>query len=138
MDFAVVTQLIPLIANQIGVAPTQLLFYLAVFTTGCNVVSRLIPDDATGWLGQVQRVTKVLGVHVSNRVTEGVKTSDVIKEVVGATVRQEASERIQDLAGQAEALIPEVTDAADAAEKIIRDPFGEASRRIQEHYNRER
>lgn len=69
--------LIPMIATEFGIAPSSLLFYLAIVTTLANVTARLIPNDAVGWRGTVRTLASVLGVYVSSRVSRGVTVNDV-------------------------------------------------------------
>jgi hypothetical protein len=104
--------LIPDIARLLGISQADTLFYMGVLVAAANIVSRLIPDDATGPLGTVQKIAQFIGLHVENRVTKGVTTTDVVKQVVGVQVTGRAEEEIKELAGESEALIPQVLDPA--------------------------
>lgn len=106
--------LIPDIARLIGVDETNLVFYIGVLVAASNIISRLIPDDATGPLAMVQKVAKFIGLHVQNRVTKGVTTADVVKTVVGAEVPGKAEEEIRELASQDDSLIPQVVESPPA------------------------
>jgi hypothetical protein len=71
--------LIPMVADQLGIPPSSLVFYLFVLSGLANVTARLIPDDATGWKATVRKVASIVGVYVSSRVTSGVTVNDVAK-----------------------------------------------------------
>lgn len=76
MDIA---NLVPEIAKWLGLAPSTLLLIIMVISTIANVLARRIPDTATGWLGAVRTVCKVIGAHVNSRIAPGVTLSDVAK-----------------------------------------------------------
>lgn len=83
-------QLIDSIARELGLTGVTLLVILLVVSKGCNLVARLIPDNATGWKGVVRKIAAVVGVYVSSRIASGVSTADVAKGLVnnGAMVVQ--------------------------------------------------
>lgn len=68
--------LVPHVAQWLGIQPSTALFFLMVIVSGSNVVSRLIPEDATGFLHFVRVVTKFIGLHVTNRVTGNLTLND--------------------------------------------------------------
>lgn len=125
MDLSFIEHLIPDVAGWLNVEPATLVALIGFVLGACNLAGRLIPDDAEGVLGWVRRICKFLGVCASNRVSSGVKTSDVIKSVVGERVEYEASERIREGAEKVGALIPDVVhDIADEIPaEIVEDPF---------------
>lgn len=47
-----------------------------------QLVAKLIPDDATGILGLVRKIAKVLGAYASNRVKAGVSVNDLSKTIL--------------------------------------------------------
>lgn len=100
--------IIPIIANGVGVSPSSFLAYLGVIILVARLVSRLIPDDATGPLSIVRKVAAFISVDVSNRLTKGVSQTDVTKKLVGLAVEKKVEDVITDAASKAEALIPEV------------------------------
>lgn len=67
-----------------GLQPATLVLLGGVIITVSNALSRLIPDDATGFLGFVRSVTKLIGVNISSRVTSGVTISDVARTLLAA------------------------------------------------------
>lgn len=112
MDLSILEALIPDLAGWLNVEPATLLLYIGVFCTLCNITSRLIPDDSTGALGYLQRICRILGAHVENRVAPGVKTVDVVKDIVGAHIERRAQDKIRDLASDTESLIPDAIERA--------------------------
>lgn len=78
------------IAELLGLEGTSLLACLAVISLICRLIGKSIPDDATGVQGMIRRVTKLLGLYVSNRITSGTSVSDVAKTVVN----EELSDRL--------------------------------------------
>lgn len=74
-----ITLIVTTLAGWLGVTPAIILGYIGVLVAAANVISRLIPDDATGWLHVVRMITKFIGVNVTNRVTSGVTQTDVNK-----------------------------------------------------------
>lgn len=78
--------LIPLIAMRLGVEPEVLIALLPTLVFLFNLISRLIPDDSTGALGVLNKVFKVLGLYVSNRVSKGVSMAAVAKTVMEGDV----------------------------------------------------
>lgn len=74
--------LLTLLEKWTGIgAATWVLVFLGLVQV-CNFVTRLIPDDETGWLKQVKRVTRIIGLYTSNRVSKGVTVNDIAKSTV--------------------------------------------------------
>ncbi len=71
------TNFLPVIAGWLHMAPSQLLLYIGALIATCNIVTKLIPNDAVGWLGTVRKVTAIPAMYVSSRVTSGVTIADV-------------------------------------------------------------
>lgn len=117
-----ITDFIPQIAEHIGIAPSQLTFYLILVSALCNMASRLIPDDTPGILGAVRKITTVIGMYVPNRITGGVTTADVAKAVVTDRVdeiKQTVSEALPD---EAEEFVEKVIPAFPGlAGKIVKE-----------------
>lgn len=65
-----------------GLQPATLVLLGGLIITISNVVSRLIPDDATGFLGAIRIVTKLLGANVASRITSGVTVNDVTRSLL--------------------------------------------------------
>lgn len=124
MDLSFVESLIPNIAAWLNLDPATVLLLVLLVSVAANVAARLIPDTADGWLGEVRKICKVLGVYAQNRVAPGVKTADVVKQVVGQRVNEEVRDTIHEMASEADALIPEVVHPT------VKDPFGQAAERL--------
>lgn len=84
MDISLVEALIPNVAGMLGIEPATALLIVGVVVSVCNLLGRLIPDDATGWLGVVRKVCKFVGLYTSNRVSSGVSVNDVTKAMLDA------------------------------------------------------
>lgn len=84
-------QILNYLAGALGVDSTTFLLILAVVVAVCNLVGRLIPDDATGALGVFRKVAKVVGLYVSNRVTDGVSVNDTARVVAGVAPQSSVS-----------------------------------------------
>lgn len=80
------SDLIDPIADYFGISGASLLATLAVTSLVCNLIGRLIPDDATGWQSVVRNVAKVIGLSVSSRLTKGVSVSDVAKVLLESRI----------------------------------------------------
>lgn len=74
--------LIELIARQLGLTDAQLGITLLFVVLVSNLASRLIPDDSTGWLGLVHKLTKIVGLYASNRISKGVTTTTAVKAML--------------------------------------------------------
>lgn len=78
------------LANQLyealGLKGTPLVVFLILLSMLCQLITRLIPDDSTGWRKTLRCITSVIGLYASNRITAGVTVTDVVKEV--AKVRE--------------------------------------------------
>ena len=81
MDLSGIEDLIPNLAGLLGIEPATALLIVGILVSLCNLAGRLIPDEATGWLGTVRKVCKFVGLYASNRVTKGVSVNDVAAEV---------------------------------------------------------
>lgn len=79
------TDLIESIASTVGMDAGTLLGFLALLSMGCRFVGKSIPDDTTGILGVIRKVCKFLGLYVSNKVTSGVTTNDVVKSLTATS-----------------------------------------------------
>lgn len=117
MDLSGIEYFIPNIAAYFNVDPATILMLVGAICTIANVLSRVIPDDAIGFWGVVRKIASILGVYVSNRVSTGITTNDVIKKVVGGEVGRVANQAILEAASDAESLIPEVVQ--DGGDLVI-------------------
>jgi hypothetical protein len=73
------------LATLFGVDPSTFLLIVGLVVCVCNLAGRYIPDDATGTLGVVRKIAKVLGLYLSNRVSSGVSVNDTARAVAGAS-----------------------------------------------------
>lgn len=67
------------ILRQLGFDGVGIIALYAFLALASRVIARLIPDDKTGFLGLIRKVTRVIGIDVSNRITAGVSINDVSK-----------------------------------------------------------
>jgi hypothetical protein len=92
-------QLILLIPNLLGIDPGQFALWLVVIVTVANVVSKLIPESATGWLGVVRKIASIVGIALANRITPNVSSKDISKAIAAgipdSTVK-EAADKLQE------------------------------------------
>lgn len=102
---------IPQLANQFGIAPSQLIFYIGFVTFASNMAARLIPQDATGKLGAVRKVCAIVGAYVPSRVTGNISVTDVAKAIVTNRV-EDVKQEVIEAASDPAALIPQVAEAA--------------------------
>ena len=73
------SNLAPDLGKLLGLQPSTLVLLLFIITTAANAGARLIPADATGFLGVLRKACSIIGVYVQNRVTSGVTVTDVAK-----------------------------------------------------------
>lgn len=106
MDLSVLQDILPDLAGYLNLDPATVLLYIGIICTGCNIVGRLIPDDATGVVGQVRDIVKMIGFYAPNRVSRGVTVNDVVNQVIGAG----DSNRVVEMAKDDDALVPEVVE----------------------------
>lgn len=81
-DLSGIEQLIPPIAQFFGIEPATALLIVGLIVTVANITGRLIPDDATGTLGTVRKIAKVIGLFVPNRIAPRISVNDVAKAAV--------------------------------------------------------
>lgn len=55
---------------------------LVIVVILAQLIGRLIPDDATGILGVIRKVAKVVGLYVANRVTADKDTDAAAREAI--------------------------------------------------------
>lgn len=84
MEQAILDQLINGLASVFGVEDATLVAVLVLLAALANLVSRLIPDDSTGWLAVVRKVAAVLGLYVPNRISRNTTSRDAEKVALEA------------------------------------------------------
>lgn len=67
------------ILRQLGFDGVGLVALYSMLVLGCRLTARIIPDDKAGFLGLIRKVSRVVGLDLSNRITSGVSISDVSK-----------------------------------------------------------
>lgn len=82
MNLSGLEDLIPPIAQMLGIEPASLLLFLGILIIIARIVSRVIPDDQAGPLGFVRRIASLIAIEVGNRVAPGVTVNDIAKAVV--------------------------------------------------------
>lgn len=88
MDLSGIENLIPNLAAFFNVDPATILLLVTIFVALCNLAGRIIPDDATGVLGTVRKVCKLIGLYASNRVTKGVSVNAVANVLLDSKVTE--------------------------------------------------
>lgn len=88
------TLILTFIAGQTGVSMPVLLGYVGILVAAANMISRWIPDDATGVLNVVRQICKFIGMNVSSRISSGVTLNDAAKVTMSFP---EAQAKIDDI-----------------------------------------
>ncbi len=83
MDLSGLEALIPNIAAFFNVEPATVLLFVGVLVAVCNLAGRLIPDTATGVLGTIRKICKLVGLYASNRVTPNASVNDAARVITG-------------------------------------------------------
>lgn len=73
------------IAHLLGVPAAYVPLILMIIVAVSNIIGKLIPESATGWLGTARKIANIIGLYVSNRITPNITQSDVTKSIA-ATV----------------------------------------------------
>lgn len=96
MDISFIEALIPNIAAFFNIEPATVLLLWIVGATMCNITSRMIPDSAGGWLGTVRNITRVIGLHVPNRVLPRVTVDELAADAVVAATQKGVPSQVRD------------------------------------------
>lgn len=67
-----------------GIDAASWVLFFGVIVAVCNYITRIIPDDETGWLRTVKVITRGIGLYTSNKVSKDVTVNDVAKTVIDA------------------------------------------------------
>lgn len=116
-----ITLIIDMIASQLGLTDNQLGITLLFIMLFSNLASRLIPDDSTGVLGVLNKVTKILGLYASNRISQGVTTTTAVKAMLPDEFfedKGELGEKLEDMNPIA-GVRPENQDPIVVAARVI-------------------
>jgi hypothetical protein len=79
------------ILKNLHLTGVSLITVFVLLSMICQMITRIIPDDATGWKCVVRKICAVIGLYVAHRVTSGVSTADVARDVM--TRRQPYEDR---------------------------------------------
>jgi hypothetical protein len=74
-----INQLVDSFASKLGLTGTSLIATFAILMFVCQAIGKAIPEDATGALGFLRKVCKVIGLYVTNRVTNGLTITQAVK-----------------------------------------------------------
>lgn len=92
-------QILLLLPKLLGLDPATFAVYLVILVTVANIVSKVIPESTTGWLGYVRKVASILGIALANRITPNVSSKDIAKAISAGIPDQavkEAASQLQD------------------------------------------
>ncbi len=112
-------EFISLVPGLLGVDRITFYATLAMVATIANLLGRLIPDSATGPLGIVRKVCKVLGLYVSNRISPHVTTNQVARAVVAAVPDSKILGSSEDLQAAVRLGVPYGENAGEFADAIL-------------------
>src|SRR3546814_20802821 len=83
---------IPDLAKLLGVEPSTALLIVGLLIALMNLGGRLIPDDATGWLGVVRKICKLVGLYASNRIRSKLTVNKIAEPTgIGRTTWRESA-----------------------------------------------
>lgn len=82
VDLSGIEQYIPHLAQWLGIEPATALLFVGIIVMVANLTGRLIPDDATGILGVVRKLCKIIGLYASNRIASGLTVNEVARTTV--------------------------------------------------------
>ena len=74
--------IIDLITRFLGIDAEYLALILGIVIAVCNLIGKAIPDSATGFLGTLRKIAKVLGLYIGNRITTNVSANDTARALV--------------------------------------------------------
>jgi hypothetical protein len=97
-------QLALALAKALGVTPLTIVGFLPILVMLANFVSKLIPDDATGWRAWVRKVAAFIGLAYANRVTSNLTTADVAAMFLRTKGIPVSPEKIDEVSNKVEAL----------------------------------
>lgn len=71
-----------------GIEASSWVLFAGMLVAVCNLITKKIPADSTGWQAKVRAVTAFLGLVMSSRVTSQATTMDVVKTMADHGVGQ--------------------------------------------------
>ena len=74
-------QILVALPSILGLDPGTFALLLGIVMLAANVTSKVIPESATGTLGVVRKISSIIGVSLSNRITPNVTQKDISKAV---------------------------------------------------------
>src|SRR3546814_18300778 len=72
----------PELAKVLVVEPSTCFLFVGLLIALMNLGGRLMPDDATGWLGFVRKMCKLVGLYASNRITSKLTVNKIAETTV--------------------------------------------------------
>lgn len=69
------------LAAYFGIDGVTLLVMLIIVSMASQLLARMIPDNATGWLGYARRAASIIGLYTSSRLTKDVTLKAAVKHV---------------------------------------------------------
>lgn len=97
-------QLAVALAKMVGVTPLTIVGFVPILVMLANFISKLIPDDATGWRAVVRKIAGFIGLAYANRVTSSLTTADVATMFLRTKGIPVGAEKIDEVATKVEAL----------------------------------
>ena len=124
-------EIVLLIAAWLGISPVTLIVMLPASVAVANVVTRVIPDDATGVLRLVRLATKFIGLYAANRVTSGVTVNDVAKTFAdGVRSAQAAKDKLDALGVKQANEVLNQRGLRDASGRFVSRTDGSVSHKV--------
>lgn len=79
-----------------GLQPATLVLLGGIIVTISGALSRVIPNDATGFLGFIRVVASLIGIAPANRITSGVTVNDVAQSLLSPhDSKEEVTEQLK-------------------------------------------
>lgn len=116
-------QILQAIPNLLGLDPATFTLLLVVIATLSNIVSKLIPESATGTLGVIRKVAAFLGLALANRITPHVTSKDISKAVAAGI----PDEKVKEAAAALQEAVQTGHGSAALAEAIVDVGVGDAT-----------
>lgn len=89
-----------------GIDAASWVLFAGMMVAVCNLITKKIPADATGWQGKIRSVTAFLGLVMSSKVTQGTTTMDVVKTMADHGVGQGSLPVVRSTTGKFESAKP--------------------------------
>lgn len=129
-------QILLLIPKLLGLDPATFTLLLVILVSASNILSKVIPESTTGWLGVTRKIAAFIGLALANRITPGVSSKDISK-AIAAGIPDEA---VKTAAKQLQEAVDTGVGSAALAEAIVDVgiPNATASNRIVDRFSDDR